>query len=108
MCPLCLAAPGRPCQPKPSGDHLARYLDAYTAGALTREYMSVILAEIVVVDACTVIPAQPSGPACHYCGREGQVLAPCCDRDEHRHQLACADVAGCRDYLLEQLRGGAR
>jgi hypothetical protein len=55
MCPLCLAAPGRPCQPKPQGDHLARYLDAYTAGALTREYMTLVLAELVVVDGCAVI-----------------------------------------------------
>ena len=26
--------PGTPCQVKPEGDHLARYLDAYTAGQL--------------------------------------------------------------------------
>lgn len=41
--------------------------------------------------------------ACHYCGRAGQSLAPCCDRSEHAHQLACADVAGCRDYLIAGL-----
>jgi hypothetical protein len=27
-CPLCEALPGTPCQGKPQGDHLARYLDA--------------------------------------------------------------------------------
>ena len=32
QCPLCESAPGAPCQSKPAGDHLARYLDAYTAG----------------------------------------------------------------------------
>jgi hypothetical protein len=41
--------------------------------------------------------------ACHYCGRDGQVLAPCCHRPEHEHQLACTDVCGCRDFLLEQI-----
>jgi hypothetical protein len=107
-CPLCDTPPGRSCQPKPDGDHLARYLDAYTAGQLTKAYMVKALGELVVIDACAVVPAQPSALACHYCGRDGQALAPCCDRDEHRHQLACADVAGCRDYLLEQLHGGAR
>jgi hypothetical protein len=45
-------------------------------------------------------------PPCHYCGRTRQRLAPCCDRPEHEHQLACADVAGCRDFLLGRLRGG--
>ena len=33
-CPLCQSAPGTPCQRKPPGDHLARFLDAYTAGQL--------------------------------------------------------------------------
>ena len=55
LCPLCLTAPGRPCQPKPEGDHLARYLEAHIAGALTREYMAAVLGELVVVDACVVI-----------------------------------------------------
>lgn len=60
-CPLCDAVPGDPCQPKPVGDHLARYLDAYTAGQLTREYMARTLGELVVIDvASTVIPAQRS------------------------------------------------
>lgn len=108
-CPLCETPAGQPCQPKPAGDHLARYLDAWTAGQLTREYMAVVLGELVVIDRCVVIvPPQPAGASCAYCGREGQALAPCCDRPEHEHSLACADVAACRDYLLAQLRGGAR
>jgi hypothetical protein len=46
---------GRPCQDKPEGDHLARYLDAYTAGKLTRAYMAMVLGEMVVIDVCVVI-----------------------------------------------------
>ncbi len=54
-CLLCDAPPGEPCQPKPAGDHLARYLDAYTAGQLTRAYMAMTLGELVVIDDCSVI-----------------------------------------------------
>lgn len=54
-CPLCETPEGRPCQDKPSGDHLARYLDAFTAGQLTRAYMAMVLGELVVVDACVVV-----------------------------------------------------
>ena len=55
QCPLCEAPAGEPCQPKPSGDHLARYLDAYTAGQLTREYMAMVLGELVVIDRCAIV-----------------------------------------------------
>ena len=55
QCPLCEAPAGEPCQPKPSGDHLARYLDAYTAGQLTREYMRGVLGELVVIDGCAIV-----------------------------------------------------
>jgi hypothetical protein len=55
QCPLCEAPIGEACQPKPSGDHLARYLDAYTAGQLTREYMALVLGELIVIDGCAVI-----------------------------------------------------
>jgi hypothetical protein len=54
-CPLCDAAPGEPCQPKPAGDHLARYLDAFVAGQLSREYMAFVVGELVTVDTCAVI-----------------------------------------------------
>ena len=62
-CPLCEAPAGEPCQPKPAGDHLARYLDAATAGQLTRAYMLMVLGELVVIDTCAVVtvPAQPKG-----------------------------------------------
>jgi len=49
QCPLCDTPPGQPCQPKPAGDHLARYLDAYTAGKLTRAYMAAVVGELVVI-----------------------------------------------------------
>jgi hypothetical protein len=54
-CPLCEAPPGVPCQAKPSGDHLARYLDAYTAGELTRAYMAAVVGELVVIDRCVIV-----------------------------------------------------
>jgi hypothetical protein len=62
-CPLCDTPAGQPCQPKPSGDHLARYLDSYTAGRITKAYMAVVLGELVVIDGCAVItvPAQLKG-----------------------------------------------
>jgi hypothetical protein len=57
-CPLCDALPGEPCQAAPRGEHLARYLDAYTAGQLSKPYMAMALGELVVIDvASTVVPA---------------------------------------------------
>lgn len=55
QCPLCLTLADKPCQTKPAGDHLARYLDPLTAGQLTRAYMAAVLGELVVIDTCTVI-----------------------------------------------------
>jgi hypothetical protein len=55
QCPLCGTEAGVPCQAKPAGEHLARYLDAYTAGQLTRAYMAAVLGELVVIDHCTII-----------------------------------------------------
>jgi hypothetical protein len=55
QCPLCESAPGAPCQRKPSGDHLARYLDAYTAGQFTREYMAAVLGELVIIATWRVV-----------------------------------------------------
>jgi hypothetical protein len=57
QCPLCRAGPGVPCQAKPAGDHLARYLDAYSAGQLTREYMAAVLDELVVITRWRVVPS---------------------------------------------------
>jgi hypothetical protein len=55
QCPLCGARPHRPCQRKPPGDHLGRYLDAYTAGQLTRAYMAMVLGELVVIHRAAMI-----------------------------------------------------
>jgi hypothetical protein len=48
QCPLCWAPPGTPCQRKLQGDHLARYLDAYLTGQLTRAYLAMVHGELVV------------------------------------------------------------
>jgi hypothetical protein len=58
-CPLCETPPGQPCQDKPSGDHLARYLDAYRGGQITRGYVALVLGELIVIDDCAVIAAAP-------------------------------------------------
>jgi hypothetical protein len=55
QCGLCQVPPGTPCQVKPEGDHLARYLDAYTAGRLTRAYLAAVLGELVVITRRQVI-----------------------------------------------------
>jgi hypothetical protein len=57
-CPLCCAPPGTLCQRKPPGDHLARYLDAYTAGELTREYLAAVLGELVVIAEHVIVGAR--------------------------------------------------
>lgn len=58
-CPLCQAAPGEPCQPRPAADHLARWLDAYTAGKLSRAYMAMtvgeLVRELVVIDVASSV-----------------------------------------------------
>jgi hypothetical protein len=56
-CPLCGRRPGRPCQRKPAGDHLARHLDAYTAGQLSHAYIAMTLGELVVIHDAALIPA---------------------------------------------------
>jgi hypothetical protein len=54
-CPLCQSAPNRPCQAKPPADHLARFLDAFTAGQLTRGYMARVLGELVVIHTAAIV-----------------------------------------------------
>jgi hypothetical protein len=58
-CPLCGTTAGEPCQDRPAADHLARYLDSYTAGQLTRAYLAKTLGELVVIEPSVVIPAEP-------------------------------------------------
>ncbi len=57
-CPLCGRRPGVPCQRKPQGDHLARYLDACTAGQLTREYMTAVPADLVVIARWRIVRSE--------------------------------------------------
>jgi hypothetical protein len=59
-CPLCEAPPGVPCQAKPEADHLARFLDAYVAGTLSRAYLAAVVGELVVIDRAVMIPAVAS------------------------------------------------
>jgi hypothetical protein len=54
-CPLCETPAGEPCQAKPAGNHLARYLDVYTAGRLPRAYMAAVVGELVVVDRAVIV-----------------------------------------------------
>ena len=56
QCPLCGAKPHRPCQRKPPADHLARYVDARTAGVLSRAYMAMVLGELVVIHHAAMVP----------------------------------------------------
>jgi len=59
-CALCEKQPGVPCQAKPEADHLARFLDAYVAGKLSRAYLAAVVAELVVIDRAVMIPAVAS------------------------------------------------
>jgi hypothetical protein len=56
-CALCDVAPGVPCQAKPEADHLARFLDAYVAGKLSRAYLAAVAGELVVIDRAALVPA---------------------------------------------------
>jgi hypothetical protein len=49
-----------PCQAKPEADHLARFLDAYVAGKLSRAYLAAVVGELVVIDRAVMIPAVAS------------------------------------------------
>ena len=59
-CALCETPPGQPCQAKPPGMHLARFLDAYVAGKLSRAYLAAVVGELVVIDRAVMIPAVAS------------------------------------------------
>jgi hypothetical protein len=54
---------GEPCFPAADGDCLARYLDAYAAGAVPRSAVAAGISGLIVVDICAVItpPATPEG-----------------------------------------------
>ncbi len=58
-CHLCRAVPGQECTA--AGDHLARWLAAYTAGRITRAQLTDVIAGLVVVTRWQVIG--PDGTA---------------------------------------------
>jgi hypothetical protein len=61
-CPLCDTPAGQPCQDKPPADHLARFLESYIAGQLTKAYLAMVLGELVVIEACVVIGTAVTEP----------------------------------------------
>jgi hypothetical protein len=48
-CTLCWARSGTPCQRRPRADHLQRWLDAYTAGQVTKADLGAVFGQVVVV-----------------------------------------------------------
>jgi hypothetical protein len=44
-CPLCCARPFSVCQVRPPGDHLSRWLAAYTAKRITRAELTAVVGE---------------------------------------------------------------
>ena len=57
-CPICDSGPGIPCQPgKPPALHLGRFLDAYSAGAISREYLCAVVGELVTITHCALAGA---------------------------------------------------
>jgi hypothetical protein len=55
-CTRCWAPPGQPCQRRPAGDHLQRWLDAYRAGAVTKAELAAALVRLDVITTWSVIP----------------------------------------------------
>jgi hypothetical protein len=55
-CTLCRARPGRPCRRRPRADHLQRWLDAYTAGHVTKDDLGTVFGQVVVVTRWQVVP----------------------------------------------------
>jgi hypothetical protein len=56
-CSLCWAASGTPCQQSPEADHLARYLDAYANGKISRKDMTAVFAAAEVITAYRLVTA---------------------------------------------------
>jgi hypothetical protein len=59
-CSLCWAPAGAPCQRAPEGDHLARYLDAYRNGRISRPDMTAVFAAAEVITTYRIVPAVAS------------------------------------------------
>jgi hypothetical protein len=61
-CELCGARPARPCTAK--GDHVRRWLEAYTARVITRDQLHAVIVRLVIVTRWTVVPEH----GCEWCG----------------------------------------
>ena len=60
-CWLCKARPGKPCTDR--GDHLGRWLAAYTDRVISREDLKVVIVRLVVVTKWAVVDEQLTGRA---------------------------------------------
>jgi hypothetical protein len=54
-CPQCRAGAYGPCQIDPAGDHLARWLAAYSAGRIRRADLIEVIRNMVVISASQII-----------------------------------------------------
>jgi hypothetical protein len=105
-CPLCGTPAAVPCQPKPAADHLARWLDAYTAGKLTKAYMARVLGGLVVIDACAVVTGD--GPECALCGH-GELVHYLGHRADMITRHCTGDGCACPAFAASPApRGGDR
>jgi hypothetical protein len=65
---------------------------------ITWEHDGVDLGPGARIKAMPGVTGQVSGPACHYCGRTGQPMRPCCDL--HPDDMVCAEGKDCLAYIV--------
>jgi hypothetical protein len=92
-CNLCNARPGRACSRK--GDHLARWLAACTAGAITRDGLREVIVRLVVVTKWCVVTeaAECSQDEPGECWATGDGQREVHDLRKCEHFLPCAGGA---------------
>ena len=56
-CSRCGEPAGTACQTQPSADHARRWLDAYTAGLITRDQVADVITDLVVLTEWALVPA---------------------------------------------------
>ena len=61
VCWLCKARPGKPCTDR--GDHLGRWLAAYSDKVISRDDLKVVIVRLVVVTKWAVVDEQLTGRA---------------------------------------------
>jgi hypothetical protein len=62
-CPLCTAPAGAWCSPSPASDHLARWLDAYRAGRISRDDLKTAISGLTVITTAQLITPETPAPA---------------------------------------------